>query len=424
MPFQLDALTPTVLNNYRLQTDPLADDLIDAIEQSGSVSAVNQVMMTLFRNDGFPTGQFDHLGPEITELLTDYIETSKQLPDWADAQRIKAGERVFAEQGPIIFMLLNLSSLPLCYSCAKGAQVLFETGRLLTHGGNTDPLARRLMETAQMVVNCLSEGGLSDNGQGIVTLQKVRLIHASIRYYLKKGEYKGKKWDVNKYGEPINQEDLAGTLMSFGPVIISGLNQLGSQLSEKQMADYMHCWKVVGHLMGIRSELLPDTYEQAFGLATKILAHQSANSEAGEALTASCVKFINDLLPGNAFSTAPNYLIHYFLQPFAKSSGKDLAGCIGVSVEETSRHEWMLHTTQFITKEVTKLEDIKFFQRLAKHLNTFILQGVIHHFNDGKQVHFFIPPSLQKEWKLNSQWKDYWTTPSIFGNRLSLQKKT
>ena len=398
MPFQLDALTPSVLDDYRLQTDPLADDLIAAIEQAGSVSAVNQVMMTMFRNDSFHAGQFEHLGQEISEHLSKYIEASGKLPEWANPNRIKAGEEVFAEHGPAIFMLLNLASLPLCYSCAKGAQVLFETGRLLAHGNNTDPLARRLMETAQMVVNCMAEGGLSPNGKGIATLQKVRLIHASIRFYLKKGEYHGEKWDVSKFGEPINQEDWAGTLMSFGPVIISGLTQITTRLDEDQIAHYMHCWKVVGHLMGIRPELLPDTYQQGFDLATKILAHQADHSEAGVALTESCVKFVNSFMPSDLFSAAPNYMIHYFLQPFAKSSGKDLTKYVGITSEDIPRNEWILHTTKLLTKVVGKLEEHIFFEKLISHMNKFILEGVIRHFNEGKQVQFYIPPSLQKDW--------------------------
>ena len=207
--------------------------------------------MLLFRNQSFEKGMFDSLGSEISQILDEYIESTSQLPAWADSEKIKRGVKLFSLYGPEVFMLLNVSSLPMCYTCAKGAQVLFETGRLLSHGGNIDPLARRLMETAQMVINVLSEGGLAPSGSGIITLQKVRLIHASIRHFLKAGQYHNTKWDSDKYGEPINQEDLAGTLMSFGPVIIAGLKRLNIELSDTQIEDYMHCWKVVGHLMGL-----------------------------------------------------------------------------------------------------------------------------------------------------------------------------
>ena len=54
-----------------------------------------------------------------------------------------------------------------------------------------------------------------------------------------------------------------------------------------------------------------------------------------------------------------------------------------------------------------------------------MLQGIIHHYNDGKQVHFFIDPSLQKNWGLIDEWNNYKNiTPNVFGNRLEWQKES
>jgi len=321
-------------------------------------------------------------------------------------------------------MLLNVSSLPMCYACAKGAQVLYETGRLLSHGGSIDPLARRLMETAQMVVNVLSEGGLAKTGSGVITLQKVRLIHASIRHYLKAGQYNNAKWDTQKYGEPINQEDLAGTLMSFGPVIIAGLKRLNIELSDTQIEDYTHCWKVVGSLMGIDEQLIPDTYQDGLDLATKILQHQGEESEAGKALTQSCIQFMNALTPGNAFNEVPEYFISYFLEDFSRAAGKDLSHCIGLSKQTGKKDKIILSLAGFITGELSHMERHKLIQKIATHFNKKLLEGIIHHYNDGKEVQFFIPPSLQEDWGLVDEWKDSLSTPAILGNRLSWQQKT
>jgi hypothetical protein len=206
---------------------------------------------------------FSSLGQPISDLLDNYLDVSGKLPAWADAGLIRRGEELFEQYGPEVFMLLNVSSLPLCYCCGNGAQVLYDTGRLLAHNGKVDPLARRLMETAQMIVNVLSVGGLSEGGNGTITVQKVRLIHASIRYFLKCGQAGG-PWDTNTFGEPINQEDLAGTLMSFGPVILTGLKKLGISLSDDDTKAWMHCWNVTGYILGIDETLLPDTYPQGW----------------------------------------------------------------------------------------------------------------------------------------------------------------
>lgn len=419
--FAIEAITEEALDALRKVTDPIADDTVEKIITSGDEKKINEVMMMLFRNSSFEKGMFNSLGSKLSNTLDNYIETTIKLPEWADPKKIESGEKLFSLYGPEIFMLLNVSSLPLCYTCAKGAQVLYDTGRLLVHNKDIDPLARRLMETAQMVVNVLSKGGLSPKGKGVITLQKVRLIHASIRYYLKnKGT---KSFDIDEFGEPINQEDLAGTLMSFGPVILSGLKRLNVELTAKEEDDYMHCWKVVGYLMGIDEKLLPDTYEEGFELATKILRHQSASSEAGTALTDACVQFMNYLTPGNSLNEVPAYFIDYFLQDFSKSSQIDLSKCIGVSVRSDRKDRIILGVTKLIIGKLSQLEEHKFVQKTSSYFNRKLLEGIIHHFNDGKNVQFFIPPSLQKDWGLTTEWDDSLVSPAIFNRRLAVQKR-
>ena len=412
------------LNQFRLVTDPLADGVISNIIASGKEEQINQILMTLMRSNTFQKGMFSALGQPLSDALDNYIEVSSKLPTWADAKLIRKGEQLFELHGPEVFMLLNVSSLPMCYCCGNGAEVLYDTGRLLTHNGKVDPLARRLMETAQMIVNVLSTGGLSAEGRGIITVQKVRLIHASIRYFLKHGQA-GKPWDTARLGEPINQEDLAGTLMSFGPVILTGLKKLGITLSDDDTLAWMHCWNVTGHQLGIDETLLPDTYPQGFQLATDILIHQAQHSAAGVALTNSCIQFINSIVPGNAFDSLPGYLMSFFLEDFKKASGKDLPACIGVSPHGNLEDRLVLNLDKFVTEKLSKLEgnDI-LVRKIATAFNKLLLKGIIYHFNGEKGVQFFIPPSLQATWGMSNEWNDHITSPSILGNRLAWQKKT
>lgn len=421
--FDLSKVTPLFLDQLRSETDPLADSTVQQIIDSGNEKRIGEVFMTLVTNDSYDEKTFKEFGPDLTTLLNEYFKKSAELPDWIDSKKIKIGEEVFANFGPEIFMLLNVSSLPMCYTCAKGAQVLFETGRLMNRGGKIDPLARRLMETAQMIVNVMAEGGLSANGAGVVTTQKIRLIHASIRHYLKAGQFKNTPWNAEQFGEPINQEDLTGTLMSFGPVILSGLKQLKVDLTEKQIEGYMHCWKAVGHLMGIKPELLPDSYDDGFELAVKILKHQGAKSQAGEALTRSCLDFIQYIIPGNSFDDVPVYLMNYFLQDFSEASNKDLSSFIGVDVKTDLKDKIVLALTKYIVGAFSHLNHHGFVQKIVEPFNKLLMKGIIHHFNDGKQVHFVIPPSLQKNWGLMDEWDDVASSPKLFQHRLSIQKE-
>ena len=86
-------------------------------------------------------------------------------------------------------------------------------------------------------------------GKGYITAKKVRFLHASMRYMLLQPDsFKpwGSKdqpqtfaehlsqvqtpWDQEKLGAPINQEDLAYTLLTFGLVIPQGLEKWGLPL--------------------------------------------------------------------------------------------------------------------------------------------------------------------------------------------------
>src|SRR5262245_15657081 len=78
--------------------------------------------------------------------------------------------------GPEIIMTLFCYGLPSCYAAAKGVQVLALTTRLFSNP------TRRVIETAQMVVDVMAPGGLAARGRGIRTAQKVRLMHAAVRY--------------------------------------------------------------------------------------------------------------------------------------------------------------------------------------------------------------------------------------------------
>jgi hypothetical protein len=388
--FNQAKITIPFLESCRHVTDDLADAVIKEVIDSGNAEHLNAIFLTLVSNHAFNEQTFKQFEGELKLTLDKYFIDSAQLPGWYNTDKIKVGEQVFAEFGPEIFMLLNVSSLPMCYTCAKGAQVLFDTGRLMTHHKDMDPLARRLMETGQMIFNVMSPGGLSADGTGLVTIQKVRLIHASIRYYLKyQASKNGFQWDAHDLGEPINQEDLAGTLMSFAPVILKGLERLDINLSENQIEGYLHCWQVVGHLMGIKEALIPDTYENAFDLANKILKHQADTSESGIALTKSCINFINHTMPGNIFRSVPEYMIQYFLQDFEQGSGKPLAQYIGLKDGDNKKDDVALRLTKFFTKDISKLEHHKFIQEIR------------HHFNENKSVHFYIPPSLIQNWNLN-----------------------
>ena len=69
-------------------------------------------------------------------------------------------------------------------------------------------------------------------------------------------QYPIEPWD-DALGVPINQQHLLGTLFSFSVVGIESLRRSGVRLSTYQKEAYIHVWNLVGHQLGIRSDLLP-----------------------------------------------------------------------------------------------------------------------------------------------------------------------
>jgi hypothetical protein len=182
-----------------------------------------------------------------------------RLPDWADATQIQAGENLFWRYGPKQILILNCYALPWDYFGQKGVHVLTLTTRLLSNP------TRRITEVSQFLVDVMQPGGLTTpGGRGRRSIQKVRLMHAAVRKLAAESPDWNPAWDL-----PINQEDLAGTLMSFPWIVLDGLEKLGAALTSDEREAYLHCWKVIGHLLGIRNELLPKNFDSARDLCSR-----------------------------------------------------------------------------------------------------------------------------------------------------------
>jgi hypothetical protein len=184
--------------------------------------------------------------------------------------------------------------------------------------GSLAIFTRRLMETAQFVVNAFSPYGLNPKGKGVVSAQKVRLILAAIRYYIRKYGF------APKYGEPINQQDMAGTLQSFSTLILEGLETMKIDLTEKEKDGYYRTWRVVGHLMEVDEQLNPPTHQEGLALGNAIFKDQMEPSMEGAALTKAVCNFMTEMMPGNIFKNTHEAIIRHLVgEDVAKNLGLD-----------------------------------------------------------------------------------------------------
>jgi hypothetical protein len=363
------------LDTLRTVGDPAADTAAAALFQRGDFRSANAMLAELRRNDqALPTG--------LPPALQDFLASTAPLPAWADPALIAAGEALFQRLGPTAVTVLFCGSLPECYAAENGAHVLAFTQRLLR-----DP-ERRIVETAQFVIDVMSPGGLGPAGGGVRTTQKVRLMHAAIRHMVSQDPAWNRAW-----GTPINQEDLAGTLQTFSTVVLDGCKKLGAPLRADEERAYLHAWRVVGWLLGIREELLPAEPADARALFAKICVRQQRPSEVGRELTATLVKFLEHMTPGTMFDGFPEQLIHHL-------TGDRVATLLGVPPKEGSH--LLLSALCKITGAINALEE---HSAMMAHVGGFFARAALIGLEwverGDRRITFRVPGSLRESWGLH-----------------------
>ena len=290
-----------VTKSYHLEglvhcADPLADDTVAALIPPGTpldtrgVTVATRLMAGWTTNASLSQWQPDgpQNDPQIVKALQSYLEQGKTMPAWVDAAKVARAEQLFFEYGPMSCTLLFCSSLPECYLPPHLAEVLHIAGQLETHTEN------RIRQTAAMVFPVMMHGGLlSDSGSGVAQVLKVRLIHATIRHLIVRGNPSAATgriapllgasepaglheamlahgWDVDAQGLPCNQVELAYTLLTFSYCFLQGMRKLGQRLSRADEEAYLHAWNVVGHILGIETALMAHTMEEAQSLFESI----------------------------------------------------------------------------------------------------------------------------------------------------------
>ena len=368
-------LTDAILDAARMRGDTLADATVAAIFKQGDTAAVARLLGSLMKDD---QQQPAALPPPVQEFLAKSGEVLKRSPESA-----AAGERIFAEHGPEIMMLLCCYSLPSSYAARKGVQVLHRTAYLAKRPN------RRLFETAQFIVDVLSPGGLGPLGRGLRTAQKVRLMHAAIRHLILADTTD--RWPVDDFGVPINQEDLLGTLMTFTWLILDGLSRLGVRLAPREQQAFLDTWLSVGTLMGIEPQLLPKTVDDAKATTALIERRQVAESAQGREMMAALLGMMESNLP-KMFSSMPACMIREFLPP-------DVATFLGVpshKFEETMLRladEALRPLQRFINYEKKR-------SALARTFSIHMLRWMLKIELDGQPPRFAIPDALQEDWQI------------------------
>lgn len=365
----------TFLDEMRGVTDPPADEVVARLFADGGVDRVNALMRQLVENDA-------PIPPSLPEVARTYFSDTEGLPQWSCPELIEQGEQFFMKHGPHIVAALFLSSLPECYAGAKGAEVLARTAHLLHRP------YRRIVETAQFIVDVMQPGGLGPRGAGLRSAQKVRLMHAGVRHLCEtRGEW------TSEWGRPINQEDLAGTLMTFSTVVLDALHRLGVEVAPEEEAAYFHAWRNVGHLLGVRDELNHESPAQGRELMDVIRRRQQVRSDAGKELTVALLEFLQHVVPGNLLDPVPVHVMRHLV-------GDRVADMLGVPGMD--RLDEGILTAEAALEHLVglPLRRVPAMSRLVEVFNHKLLEGLLMVTRGRERTPFLIPTSLRGSWGL------------------------
>lgn len=310
---------------WRQLCDPLGSDTVTALFAERGLDAANKAMADLVLND-------QPVPESLPACIRHYLFLSARPPAWADPMLIRAGQEVFAGRGPLILLSLVTASLAECYALADGVRVLH-----LTHRMDDRHVYRRVYETAQFIIDCCSPGGLDPGGRGLRAIQKVRLMHASVRRLLLAPPPPGidrhdrtfnavllrTQWDTAALGLPINWQDQAFTLQSFGYVILRAMATFGSPCTPDEQKAWIHLWAVAGYHLGIAPDLIPHDPAGAETLYWTIRKDQERATPEGRRLTAALGAFAGQKLHSGVFG---NMLVKMLLRTLCDPATCELVG--------------------------------------------------------------------------------------------------
>ncbi|MBX3042156.1 MAG: DUF2236 domain-containing protein [Candidatus Kapabacteria bacterium] len=378
----MNKLNKNDLINLRQIGDSHADDFVNQVISKHELTELNTFFKKLIYNQQVEN---DNIPADFSE----YIKTNSKLPPWADYSKIKLAQEVFTRTGPAFVIAYFCKSLPECYACGKGAEILFKTGRLSKH------TRRRIAQTAQFVLDVMSPGGLEAGGRGIATALKVRIMHASIRYYFINEVNKGNiDYDVNNMGLPINQEDLLGTMLAFSSVVIQGMEKLGDKFTTEEKEAILHLWKCTGYLIGIEEKYMPETYPDAGEVWEMIKEGNFESTRYGIELNNELIALLDEILHQPVLDDVITIMMHHLLD-------KDAIKIL--KVRTLKRFNLLAIVAYILGLSFLKFESRGFFGKLAsRYVNLKLLYGLEKYIAEGEDTGIYIPPSLREDWKVEN----------------------
>lgn len=352
----------------RHQGDKLADDTIAAIMATpGGVAATNRVLREFHCNE-------QPIPANLPAEVRHYLTITDCLPAFADPERLARVQEFFDDDGVSIGVVLSFDAMLACYTHTRGARAMAATHRL-------NYPDRRFAETVGFVSRLMEPDAFGDAGRFIPAAQKVRLIHAAVRYLL---TVRG-AWNVECDGVPISQEDLLGAMLLFSVYVTDQLKKMGVSVTEQEEADYYHTWTVTGIMLGVQSDLIPPTPAAGREMLALLFDRNAGRTEEGVALGRQLIDYYQRLVPGRTFDGVVPALAAHLLDP----------KLVAILDLQPSSLSWIVRLISKVVKVVERTEDTnRAAERLLDKAGQLFLRAQFNLIMGGQCPHLNIPSDL------------------------------
>ncbi|WP_067679826.1 oxygenase MpaB family protein [Nocardia miyunensis] len=197
--------------------------------------------------------------PDAPGPLREFFDYVEAVPDWVDWDKIRLAEQVMSLSGrDALYVARDMSFLG-GYLASGFNKTLLRTGAL-----EKGP-AKRFAETTQWALDVSSEGGMLPRGLGYRSTVRVRMIHSMVRRHVAAMP----DWRDQEWGLPINQTDMAATMVGALIAPTVGAIGLGMLVTPREADAMAHFTRYVGWVMGVQERFLPNDFRDS----VRILFH-------------------------------------------------------------------------------------------------------------------------------------------------------
>ncbi|WP_418004259.1 oxygenase MpaB family protein [Mycobacterium sp. PDNC021] len=231
--------------------DEPADHLVDWMVTTGTQQA--RTLFDLALAEGIANVH------DAPEPLREFFTQIEDTPDWVDQDKLRVGARTLRRAGADGMYIARDVSLLGGYQFSGFNKTLLRTGAL-EKGSN-----KRFAETMQWALDVVAEDGLELLGVGYRSTVRVRLIHGFVRRHVAAMP----DWQADEWGVPVNQTDMAATLIGALIAPPAAAIGMGFVFSPAELDGLAHLTRYVGWLIGVQDEWLPRSFRDGI----RILYH-------------------------------------------------------------------------------------------------------------------------------------------------------